>query len=213
MQTYKIYINDCLLLITDDKTAAVDDCTSLFYIGNKKLLFHIIDTFEKSRHGSKCIQLTADNFDLVINDFKSIFVPEQASGGVILNEKKEVLFIYRRGKWDLPKGKMEMSEHPLDTAVREIEEEVGLKNLDVLGQISDSWHTYKTKKGRRVLKKTRWFAFAENHKGPIQLQAEEDIVAYQWIDPVVFLKSGLPTYQSILDVVRSFTQLYAGTKS
>lgn len=213
MQTYKIYINDCLLLITDDKTATVDDCTTLFYIGNKKLLFHIIDTFEKSQQGSKCIQLKADNYDLVIKDFKSIFVPELASGGVIQNNKNEVLFIYRRGKWDLPKGKMENSEHPLDTAVREIEEEVGLKNLDVLGQISDSWHSYRTKKGRRVLKKTRWFAFAENKTGSIQLQAEEDIVAYQWIDPELFLRSGLPTYQSILEVVHTFTQLYAGTRS
>ncbi|QQS63451.1 MAG: NUDIX domain-containing protein [Chitinophagaceae bacterium] len=53
----------------------------------------------------------------------------EAAGGIVQNENKEILFIYRRNKWDLPKGKIEKKELPENAAAREIEEETGIKTF------------------------------------------------------------------------------------
>src|SRR5262245_43144571 len=53
----------------------------------------------------------------------------EAAGGIVQNDKKELLFIHRLGKWDLPKGKIEKKESPETCAVREVEEETGVTNL------------------------------------------------------------------------------------
>src|SRR4051812_48020306 len=56
----------------------------------------------------------------------------RAAGGLVVNDGGEMLFIFRRGKWDLPKGKLEEGEDLEECAVREVEEETGLKNVKLL---------------------------------------------------------------------------------
>ena len=80
----------------------------------------------------------------------------KAAGGLVKNLNGEYLFIYRNDKWDLPKGKVEKNERVKEAAVREVEEECGIK-VDKLGdKICKTYHVY-INKGDVVLKKTHWF--------------------------------------------------------
>jgi 8-oxo-dGTP pyrophosphatase MutT (NUDIX family) len=57
-----------------------------------------------------------------------------AAGGLVFNENKELLMIYRRSKWDLPKGKLDEGETIEECAIREVEEETGVQQI-ILGKL------------------------------------------------------------------------------
>ena len=48
-----------------------------------------------------------------------------------------MLFIYRFNKWDLPKGKLNKGEKKQDCAIREVEEECGICNLQIEMRLRD----------------------------------------------------------------------------
>src|SRR5258705_8336444 len=80
----------------------------------------------------------------------------QAAGGLVLNEKKEILLIFRRGKWDLPKGKLDKGEKLEDCAIREVEEETGLKKIELVSPLTTTYHTYH--EGTKfILKESHWY--------------------------------------------------------
>ena len=72
-----------------------------------------------------------------------------AGGGKVYNSKKEVLFIHRNGKWDLPKGKAEKKEDMETTAIREVEEECAVNGLEILKPLKDTFHIYTLKESSR----------------------------------------------------------------
>ena len=90
------------------------------------------------------------------NELYSIYEPIDAGGGVVLNEAGAVLMIYRRGKWDLPKGKRDEGEDIADCALREVSEETGLKKLKLAEKICDTYHIYSQNK-QNLLKRTTWY--------------------------------------------------------
>lgn len=104
----------------------------------------------------------------------------QAAGGVVLNEKGELLMIFRRGKWDLPKGKLDPGETLEDCAVREVSEETGLQHLELGEHLIDTWHAY-FGYGQWVLKQSSWFRMKGLSSDPIQAQTEEDIEQCLWL--------------------------------
>jgi 8-oxo-dGTP pyrophosphatase MutT (NUDIX family) len=104
----------------------------------------------------------------------------EAAGGLVVNKDKEMLFIFRRNKWDLPKGKMEAGETPEICAEREIEEETGVNHLQLIHKIIDTYHIYE-ERGQQILKKTYWFYFTTNFEGTPKPQIEEDISSISWI--------------------------------
>ena len=79
-----------------------------------------------------------------------------AGGGVVVNEKNQVLFIYRRKKWDLPKGKLDPGEDIKACAIREVMEETGIRNLTIGKLIIVTTHSYE-EKGLNMQKETHWF--------------------------------------------------------
>lgn len=212
MQTYKIYINESCLYITDISTPINERVLRLQYHGKIKLFFQLIDRMEKATEPGEDIQMVCADPKSVFSEFKSLFTREKAAGGIIRNESGEVLFIFRRGHWDLPKGKMDPGEKNIDTAYREIEEEVGLSAIEAVAKAGKTWHTYRDKKNRRVLKRTSWFVFDQIKKEAIQLEAKEDIEAYHWIAPDLFLKSGLPTYRSIRSLMTDYEEGMSATQ-
>src|SRR5947209_6884568 len=86
-----------------------------------------------------------------------------AGGGIVQNDEKKILFQLRRGKWDLPKGKLEDGEAIEECAIREVEEETGLRNLQ-LGELVGVTHHFYTEKGRDLEKETHWFAMKVSGK-------------------------------------------------
>lgn len=106
----------------------------------------------------------------------------QAGGGLVINEKNEILFIYRRQKWDLPKGKLDTGENIEECAIREVMEETGIKNLTIGNLLVITTHTYE-EKGVSVQKETHWFLMnATTLDNPIlSPQLEEDIEKIEWV--------------------------------
>ncbi len=102
-----------------------------------------------------------------------------AGGGMVFNQKREILFIYRNDKWDLPKGKIEKGERIQDCALREVEEETGITNLTIKRFITKTYHVFK-RQGKFKLKETYWYEMQSDHKGELQPQIEEGIEKVKW---------------------------------
>ena len=106
-----------------------------------------------------------------------------AAGGLILNEDNDVLMIFRRGFWDLPKGKLDEGETVEECAIREIREETGLKKIELVKFITITQHEYfDIHSNADVLKETHWFEMKSNSYEPLIPQTEEDIVAIEWVN-------------------------------
>ncbi len=107
-------------------------------------------------------------------DFKKNFKVVKAAGGKVFNEDKEVLFIYRLGKWDLPKGHIEKGEKKRVAAIREVEEECGVEGLEILKKLPTTYHSFYY--GEQLcLKVTYWYSMKTSFKGELIPQLEEDI--------------------------------------
>jgi mutator protein MutT len=210
-QMYKVFINNKPLLLLDaeisEKLVIESQKNSRFlvtkYAGKPKFLYSFIDTLEKSPHYDGIVLTTAD-LPKLWADFQSIFKIIEAAGGVVYNEKGEVLLIYRLKTWDLPKGKIDKGETPEVAAVREIQEETGLEVVELGDFICHTYHTYQHKE-KRVLKKTHWYKMstAEMQLTP---QLSEDIEVAEWRDLPIFLQSKPTIYQAILDVLSAVTK-------
>lgn len=130
---------------------------------------------------------TQKTFVIETNDPKAVFQKIKASvkfikaaGGLVENGNQDYLFIKRLGKWDLPKGKVELGEKMKETAIREVEEECGIK-IDSLGKkIESTYHVYSLR-GEVILKKTNWYDMKVNHVPQLVPQLEEDISEAKWI--------------------------------
>ncbi len=127
------------------------------------------------------------------------FDPVRAAGGLVINPNGDWLFIFRKGKWDLPKGKAEKKEKPVDTAIREVCEETGLTKLKQIGDLGKTYHTYSITK-KLKFKTTRWFIF-ENRGEPLVPQQEEEITWIEWISPEKLHEIKENTYPSILELL------------
>ena len=116
------------------------------------------------------------------------FTPINAAGGFVKNEKDEALMIFRRGKWDLPKGNLNKKESAEVCAIRATEEATGLKNVKLISPLLTTWHTYH-EGSRFILKETKWFSMKVTSKQQLVPQVEEDISQIAWVP-----KSGLDKY-------------------
>lgn len=126
-----------------------------------------------------------------------------AGGGLVLNEAGDLLMIFRRGKWDLPKGKLDEGETIEECALREVSEETGIKNI-VMGELIDlTFHEYFDKYlMEEVIKETHWFAMKAKGKQDLIPQTEEDITDIKWINSAELpgcLENSFPT---IIEIVQ-----------
>lgn len=136
------------------------------------------------------IGVFSNEFELIINIFKKKFPEIIAAGGKVINNKSEILFIYRNKKWDLPKGKAEKNEIISETALREVEEETGIKNLSIIKPLEKTYHIFK-RDGKYYLKTTYWFEMKSDFNGKFKPQKKEGITRVEWIG-IENLSSVLP---------------------
>lgn len=128
------------------------------------------------------------------------FTVIQAGGGLVENDHNEVLVIYRRGKWDLPKGKLDEGETIEQCAVREVEEECGLTNIQLGPLLLTTYHTY-NESGKAILKESYWYKMKVAGSPQLVPQTEEDIQAVKWIAKTGFAAIMSNTFPSIKDVL------------
>lgn len=208
-QKYKIYINGKPVFLTTtegmrelgiqaDKTTHV-----AFYIGKKKVIKQYLDLLNKA-HDIKAVVLYHDDLEMLWQDFMSCFTLLEAAGGYVLNEKKELLVFYRRGSWDMPKGKIDPGETPEQAAIREVQEETGLIQLQLGALLAHTYHTYELK-GKKILKKTWWYSMQTSDTQLIP-QTEEDIELILWVEPKSWLAEQAEVYPNIRDVIEAALQ-------
>ncbi len=126
------------------------------------------------------INVYGENIEELWEDFTHMFHVIEAAGGIVTNANKEILFIKRLSKWDLPKGKLEKGESLEQAALREVEEETGLSELILESFINNTFHIYTERNGDRVLKTTYWFKMSYVGTGNAKPQLEEGITAVDW---------------------------------
>jgi len=131
-----------------------------------------------------------------------------AAGGLIVNEKNELLMIFRRKKWDLPKGKLDEGESIENCAIREVQEETGLKAEFYGGLIGLTYHDYFDKWSQEeVTKETHWFGMkVPGQQNPIP-QAEEDITEVKWIQKNELDKYLKSSYPNVIDIIEKWKKL------
>ena len=138
--------------------------------------------------------------DILFEYFSSMFRNIEAAGGLVKNEKGAYLFIFRNGKWDLPKGKREKGEGINECAVREVEEECGIKGLSIIKKLPSTFHTYYLEE-RAVLKQTYWYEMECSDNSKLKPQKEEGITKVKWIKKKKFDIVLQNTYESIKEVI------------
>lgn len=148
------------------------------------------------------VLLDAD-LDKLKKAFVKNFTVIEAAGGIVQNDNKELLFIHRLGKWDLPKGKVEKGEDPATTAVREVEEETGVKKLTLKKKIGETYHTYDAF-GKHYFKTTHWYYMTCNHHQKLVPQTEEDIAEVKWVKTKDIKEPVSDTYPAIRDILSKF---------
>ena len=158
----------------------------------------------------KQISLYPGGFDLIFKDeaHQNHFVETQftcieAAGGIVLNPEEKLLFIYRRDKWDLPKGKREIGEEEETCARREIEEETGVTELQLVNKLIETYHFY-FENEKPVFKISHWYLYKIDKNQDTQPQTEEDITETTW-----FGKDDLDiplsnTYDNIINVINAY---------
>lgn len=148
-----------------------------------------------------------DDAEALFNAFKNEFEVIQAGGGLVYAEQEEeILLIFRRGKWDLPKGKLDPEEQIEACALREVEEETGLQNISIRQPLCTTYHTYH-QDGQFILKESHWYLMTTAREQVLTPQTDEDIEQCRWVKI-----PGLPAYMdnsfpAIIDVVKEATEV------
>ncbi len=126
-----------------------------------------------------------------------------AAGGLVLNDRGELLMIFRRGKWDLPKGKLDEGETIEDCALREVREETGLVNVERGELIDIGYHEYfDPYVNADVIKETHWYAMRARGEQSLTPQTEEDITEIKWVAGDELETCLQNSYANVVDVIR-----------
>lgn len=198
---YKIYFETrCLAICSPDEQALSDPNSVEFHLGENSDIHSLVGMFEASRTLAR-IYIPDNDPDAAYKRICSEFKEVNAAGGLVSNRRNDYLLIRRNGLWDLPKGHQENGEDIRITAMREVQEETGVKELELRDLICVTDHCYK-RDGIWHLKHTWWYDMLYTNPVDLTPQREEDISQAAWV-----AKSSLPpflknTYPSIQEVFR-----------
>jgi 8-oxo-dGTP pyrophosphatase MutT (NUDIX family) len=194
MQMYKVFINNKCIFLTPESDSLAGRGGKVHQYYSISALSVAIEEFERDRRAEN-LYITGDPEKLI-----SLFPVIEAAGGLVKKLSDQILFIFRYGKWDLPKGKMEEGETPKETAVREVTEETGVSGLEITKELVPTYHTYKIE-GRRVVKKTHWFEMSFADDSQILPQAIEDITVVKWLSNKDIPWAMRDSYASVIELL------------
>lgn len=199
---YQVYINERLLKFVSPYDPIGNAEMVIKLKGNepKDHLKVLINSFEENLQ-TESLVIQSENIDETWKKFTSLYTILKAAGGVVINQQtNKLLMIFRNGKWDLPKGKIESGEEADVAAVREVYEETGIGELKLSKQIKTSFHTYPYK-DTVILKKTYWFLMSSTDISLPVPQLEEGIVEARWMDKAEVKKALKNAYSSIVELL------------
>lgn len=199
----KIYFGSKPLFLTDKVTGELEP-----YVHHDDAVY--IDEFSTPAVKSMIHEMQLDkvhagiflhsDLEKLKRNFWKKFLVVQAAGGVVFNEENKILFMFRRGKWDLPKGKLDPGESLEECALREVEEETGLRKIQLKTFLLTTYHTYH-ENGKYILKESYWYTmYAHGHQQLVP-QTAEDILEVKWVGREELPKRLANTFPSIADVM------------
>lgn len=200
---YEVFINEKPVKIMGNTLVNEDNVNTL-----------IVDTSEPGKMMNALLKFAGSGFTEVLifisnespekqfSAFSSVFRVLEAAGGFVVNNKQEALFIYRFGRWDLPKGKIEKGEQPREAAMREVEEETGIRPDKIVTGLSPTYHIYEYK-GNLILKKTYWYRMHYSGCDSPVPQTDEGIEKAEWVAASGFGSVMSSTYASLHRLISS----------
>ena len=201
MQRYQVFIDEHSIFI-GEKRKSNQQFDSIFELNEPDVddLKFVIHWLLKEKEAVQHIFLNTSDIENLWKLFQQQFTLISAAGGKVRNEKSEILFIHRLGKWDLPKGKIEAGESVETAAVREVQEECGIENLTLGNQLANTYHVY-PHKDKRVLKTTFWFEMTCSENENLVPQTEEGIEKVIWVDSKNLEEQLSNTYSSLIGII------------
>lgn len=195
-----IYIEGKALWITQDINV-IDNNDHFVHFD---LVLSIFDAITWISENHRNYYVVTSDVHATLLHFKSQIKIIHAGGGLVKNPKGDFLFIYRRGKWDLPKGKKEANENDEACAIREVEEETGIKGIHNAQKLCNTYHVY-VEDGITVMKETFWYLMNANDQLLVP-QEEEGIKKAEWMNQTQLRRIYANTYPSVKFLVKKFIE-------
>lgn len=201
----KIFLNDTPLILTTDIEAYINEHPETehyasFSGATLRSFTQALQSVE--RPGAKGAIIEDISEQSLTSQLEAMFHPIDAGGGVAYNEEGAILLIFRKGKWDLPKGKLDEGEAIEDCALREVKEETGLVHLALGDKICDTYHIY-TQKHEQILKRTAWYKMNGTAKDKLKPQKEENILEARWVKEAELSPLAAQSYEAVRAVLRN----------
>lgn len=188
---YKVFVNDRPLFLTNEIFKETD--FQLFLLESVDFKQLIVKIFQNKIH--KAYLYYPDEKE-IMKVLKTKIPVNKAGGGLVYNKKGDVLFIFRNGKWDLPKGGTEKGEDIEQTSMREVEEETGVTGLKIVKKLQKTYHIFK-RNGVYKLKITHWFEMQTDFDGIPEGQINEGIDKVEWKNPSQIQEALKNSYENI----------------
>jgi 8-oxo-dGTP pyrophosphatase MutT (NUDIX family) len=188
---YKVFVNDKPLFLTNEIFKETD--FQLFLLESVDIKQLIVKMFQNKIQKA---YLFYPNEKEIMKKLKTKIPANKAGGGLVYNKNGDVLFIFRGGKWDLPKGGIEKGEEIEETAIREVEEETGVTGLVITKKLQKTYHVFK-RNGCYKLKICHWFEMQTDFDGIPQGQLEEGIEKVEWKNPQQIKEALTNSYENI----------------
>ncbi len=154
------------------------------------------------RSGTGAMACVSDDPALRFRQFSAMFRQIEAAGGLVADPTDHWLFIYRRDRWDLPKGMVDPGETPEQAALREVKEECGIGGLRIIHQLDPTYHVYPLNGDNAwAFKKTHWFFLRTRICCQAEPQASEGITRAEWKDPGMLDDVYSNTYGNIKEML------------
>lgn len=173
---FKIFVGDKPIILT---TKVEQETDFKNYLLNTVNIGKVIKELNTTKLQS--IRLIHKNKEKLLPKFLQLLPNTIAGGGKVINNKGEVLFIFRNGRWDLPKGRTEKNEPIEASAIREVEEETGVKKLSIIKPLETTYHIFK-RHGKHQIKVTHWFKMSTSYSGKLKPEKKEGITKAEWLD-------------------------------
>jgi 8-oxo-dGTP pyrophosphatase MutT (NUDIX family) len=204
MELYKIYYDNKKIIIASELDINYNDKNTLFSAyDSQEILKSLIQTFTEIP-SIQTLYLYGENPSLIWESYKSLYTIIDAAGGLVLNKASHALLIFRNGKWDIPKGKLEKNETIEEAAVREVIEECGVTDLAIESKLCDTYHVY-TLGNKQILKISHWYLMrCHDNESSLVPQITEGITEAKWVTVTEALKILDNTYSSVRDVLTRF---------
>lgn len=198
---YQIFNNEkCLQILKHKPSTFVKGSVCVSYTDDENIIKDTVRLFMSDK--AQAVYLITPYIHKAFEALKKYFKIIEAAGGLVFNNKSQLLMIHRLGMWDLPKGKIESGESKRSAAIREVEEECGLSKLRIERFCTTTYHIYFLK-DKPILKYSHWYRMKCNDTTTPQPQFDEGISKVVWANKKQISLNAASSYATIRLLLQS----------